>query len=134
MGMKTTLLPLRLAACAALMLIAAACHSAPPANPSAASLWQQIQARNADTGCDRDSQCHSIAIGAKACGGPERYIAWSDRAQDGAQLKQLVAQHAAARVEEDKRGHVLSNCMLAVDTGAVCRAGRCVLNLENAQP
>jgi len=132
--MKTNLLPLRLAAAGALMLIATACGSAPPANADAASLWQKIQARNADTGCDRDSQCHSIAVGAKACGGPERYIAWSDRAQDGAQLKQLVAQHAAARVEEDQRGHMLSNCMLTVDKGAVCRAGLCVLNVETAQP
>ena len=132
--MKTIILPLRLAAVGALMLIAAACQSAPPANENAASLWQKIQAQNADTGCDRDSQCHSIAVGAKACGGPERYIAWSDRAQDGAQLKQLVAQHAAARVEEDQRGHMLSNCMLTVDKGAVCRAGLCVLNVETAQP
>ncbi|GJJ05110.1 hypothetical protein RugamoR64_56480 [Duganella rhizosphaerae] len=132
--MKTTFLPLRLAAAGALVLIATACNATPPVNPDAASLWQKIQARNADTGCDRDSQCHTIAVGAKACGGPERYIAWSDRAQDGAELKQLVAQHAAARAEEDKRGHVLSNCMLAVDQGAVCRAGRCVLNVEVAQP
>ncbi|MYM90195.1 hypothetical protein GTP91_23865 [Rugamonas sp. FT82W] len=126
--MKTSLLPLRLAAVGALMLIAAACRSAPPTDTNAASLWQKIEAQNADTGCDRDSQCHTIAVGAKSCGGPERYIAWSDRAQDGAKLKQLVAQHAAARVEEDKRGHVLSNCMMAVDAGAVCRAGHCVQN------
>ncbi|RFP10218.1 MULTISPECIES: hypothetical protein [unclassified Duganella] len=132
--MKTTFRPLCLAAAGALILIATACHGTPPVKPDAASLWQKIQAQNADTGCDRDSQCHTIAVGAKACGGPERYIAWSDRAQDGAQLKQLVAQHAAARVEEDKRGHMLSNCMLAVDTGAVCRAGRCVLNVGTAQP
>lgn len=126
--MKTSLLPLRLAAASALILIAAACQSAPPANTNAATLWQKIEAQNADTGCDRDSQCHTIAVGAKACGGPERYIAWSDRAQDGAKLKQLVSQHAAARVEEDKRSHVLSNCMMAVDAGAVCRAGHCVQN------
>ncbi|WP_332854940.1 hypothetical protein [Duganella sp. S19_KUP01_CR8] len=132
--MKTTFRPLLLAAAGALILITTACHSAPPAAASAAPLWQKIQAQNADTGCDRDSQCHTIAVGAKACGGPERYIAWSERAQDGATLKQLVAQHAAARVEEDKRGHVLSNCMLAVDSGAVCRAGRCVLNVESVQP
>ncbi|MCU6500514.1 hypothetical protein LPN04_22195 [Rugamonas sp. A1-17] len=132
--MKTSLLPLRLAAAGALMLIAAACQSAPPANTNAASLWQKIEAQNADTGCDRDSQCHTIAVGAKACGGPERYIAWSDRAQDGAKLKQLVAQHAAARAEEDKHGHVLSNCMMAVDAGAVCRAGHCVQNVESARP
>lgn len=132
--MKTSYLPLRLAAAGTLLLIAAACQSAPPANTNAAALWQKIEAQNADTGCDRDSQCHTIAVGAKACGGPERYLAWSDRAQDGAKLKQLVAQHAAARVEEDKRGHVLSNCMMAVDAGAVCRAGRCVLNVESSPP
>ncbi|MYM97485.1 hypothetical protein [Duganella vulcania] len=126
--MKKPILPLRLATVGALMLIAAACQSAPPANTNAASLWQKIEAQNADTGCDRDSQCHTIAVGAKACGGPERYIAWSDRAQDGAKLKQLVAQHAAARAEEDKRSHMLSNCMMAVDAGAVCRAGHCVQN------
>lgn len=132
--MKTSSPSLRLAAAGALMLVAAACQGTPPAADSAASLWQKIQAQNADTGCERDGQCHSIAVGAKACGGPERYIAWSDSKQDGARLKQLVAQHAAARVEEDKHRHVLSNCMLAVDTGAVCRAGRCVLNVESSPP
>jgi hypothetical protein len=121
-------LPRRL--CAALLALAgAACAGTPPATASdAAALWQQIQAETADAACDGPQHCHSIAIGSKACGGPERYLAWSSKHDDGARLRALVARHAALRKQEDERAGLLSNCMAVQDPGASCRAGRCVLN------
>jgi hypothetical protein len=112
---------------ASLMALAAACHSAPPAAQDSAALWRRIQAANADQRCERDSQCHSIGVGAKACGGPESYLAWSDRNAGAATLQQLVEQHAAARRDEDARAGMMSTCQLTPDPGATCRAGRCEL-------
>ena len=144
----------RLACAVVLTLGAAACGSAPLASSSAtststsaatataagaaaapvstapvdsAALMRQLQAELADNGCDSERQCHTIAIGSKACGGPEAYRAWSDRHSDGSRLKQLAAQHAAARRAEDLRDRMMSTCSYVSDPGATCQAGHCVL-------
>lgn len=140
--MKNTRRPrLSVLASASLLLLVAACSAgagpstpAPATMPSqatSAELWQQIQSANADTSCDSNSQCHSLGVGSKACGGPERYLAWSSKRGDGAALKALVEQHAAARRAEDAREHMMSTCSLVGDPGATCRAGRCELNPIN---
>lgn len=155
MHTSSRLLLSRLACAIALTLGGAACGSPPPAasastaNASAsaaasaaaaastapalaapadsATLMRQIQVELADNSCDSERQCHSIAIGAKACGGPEAYRAWSDRHSDGGRLKQLAAQHAAARRAEDLRDRMMSTCSYVSDPGATCQAGHCVL-------
>jgi hypothetical protein len=111
------------------LLLAAAlgCAAAPEPAPSGSdALWRQIQAELADDGCDNDGQCHSLGVGAKACGGPERYVAWSSRSQDGVRLRQLAERHAAARRAEDRRAGMMSTCSVTPDPGALCRAGHCV--------
>ena len=127
---------LRLATASLLMLAASACGSAPPATPAAGTptaskteqLWKKIQVANADTSCDTQSQCHTIGIGSKACGGPERYMAWSSKNSDGAALKALIDQHAAARRADDERERMMSTCSMVSDPGASCRAGQCTIN------
>jgi len=138
--MNKPLRPLRLAAASLLLVAASACGSAPPpASPTPApasapmagktdTLWKNIQAANADTSCDTQSQCHTMGVGSKACGGPERYIAWSSKNNDGAALKALVEQHSAARRADDEREHMMSTCSLISDPGASCRAGQCTMN------
>jgi len=123
--MKNLVPALRLAAASLITLTACAGARAPD---STAELWRQIQSANADQSCDNGSQCHSLGVGAKACGGPENYIAWSSKNSDGAQLKALVEQHAAARRADDKQAGMMSTCSLVSDPGASCRAGVCVLN------
>lgn len=128
--MPTAPLSLRLATASLLLLMTGACASPPPpaAASSADQLWQQIQATSAAASCDSDNQCHTIGIGAKACGGPERYLPWSSRQGDGAALQRLVDQHAAARRAEDARAAAMSTCSVVADPGASCRAGTCTLN------
>ena len=152
--MKIARLPLpvavRLVAASLFMLTATACGSAPPAAPlpeatapasapasapatasiagKAEALWQKIKSANADTRCDTHSQCHTIGIGSKACGGPQNYLAWSSKNSDGAALKALVEQHSAARRAEDERAQMMSTCSMVSDPGASCQAGSCTLN------
>ena len=138
------LVSMRLAAASLLMLTATACGSAPAAGPAApapstpsaspaatgkaAALWQKIRAANADTSCDTASQCHTIGVGSKACGGPESYLAWSSKSSDGSALKALVEEHSAVRRADDERAQMMSTCMMVADPGASCRAGRCAVN------
>lgn len=146
---SSLLLSTRLAAAGLLLLVTSACASppppAPPASPgsptspaapaaptAASSLWQQIQAASANPACDNDSQCHTIGVGAKACGGPQSYLPWSSKQDDGAALKQLVERHAAALRAQDAREAMMSTCSVVSDPGASCRANRCVLNPASA--
>ncbi|MYM21070.1 hypothetical protein GTP46_00200 [Duganella sp. FT135W] len=120
---------LRLATASLLILTACA-----GAQTSTSELWKQIQAANTDLTCDNSSQCHSLGVGAKACGGPENYLAWSSKNSDGAKLKALVEQHSAARRADDKKQGIMSTCSVVSDPGASCRAGVCVLNERSLVP
>jgi len=67
----------------------------------------------------------SLPVGAKACGGPEGYVAVSAANADAARA--LAARHAAARRAENAAApEVRSNCRMVMDPGAQCVAGRCV--------
>jgi hypothetical protein len=134
--MRTSRIPpaFVLLAALSLLLLATACNSAtkPPPEPkpapgSSAALWAQIQAEVGDAACDGPQQCRSIAVGNKPCGGPEAYLAWSTKRSDETKLNALVAAHAAARLEENRRGGMMSDCAMVSNPGASCQAGQCKL-------
>ncbi len=126
--MKTPRLLSCTAAAILLACTAAACVSAPATEPaSSKELLRQIQEQTADLSCDGPQQCRTLAVGAKACGGPERYLPWSSKQQDGSALRELAARHATLRRAEDAKSGMLSNCSVVPDPGASCVAGRCVL-------
>jgi hypothetical protein len=122
----------------ALLLASSACRSDAPQVPSTATgsapLLARIEAARGNAACDSDDQCHTIGVGHKACGGPERYLAWSSRNDDGTRLRALVAEHAAARQAEDTKKGMMSTCSVVPDPGAACSAGHCVLRATNGGP
>jgi hypothetical protein len=124
----------------ALLLASSACRSDAPQAPTPAAasrtadLLARIEAERGDAACDTEAQCHSIAIGSKACGGPERYMAWSSKNNDGTRLRALVAEHAAARKADDAKAGMASTCSFVTDPGATCAAGHCVLRATGAGP
>jgi hypothetical protein len=125
----TASLPRRLAGAALFMLSLCSCATEPgDAGASAAQLAQRIDALVGDAACDTAAQCRSIAVGAKPCGGPERYVAWSTLRTDEQQLKEAVARHAQRRQADNQASGMASNCMMVTDPGASCRARRCSLN------
>ncbi len=119
--LSTLLLALSLGACAA--------PTAEPSVPAvpAARLQQQIDAAIGDAACSSSAQCRSLAIGARACGGPERYLAWSTQRSDAAQLDKLAQALKAQREAENARSGMASTCQFLMDPGAQCVAGRCQL-------
>lgn len=132
--MKTHHFPTLLrAACASLFVLSiTACGSAPTATPApapgSATLAEQIKKEAGDAACDTPRQCQTIAIGAKACGGPERYLAWSNKSNDGKQLTALAQAQAEASRKLQQSDGMMSTCAIVTDPGATCEAGRCVLN------
>ena len=70
--------------------------------------------------CREDADCATVAVGAKACGGPVAWLAWSRRVTDGAKLEALATRDAAAARAALRASGAISNCMFVADPGAHC--------------
>jgi len=123
-----------------LVLLAGACSSAPTKAPALAAaplsqrLLQELEVEIGEARCNSDAQCHSLAVGAKPCGGPEGYRAWSSQGSDGAKLKAIAERQAAARRAENEASGLMPNCAVEPDPGASCQAGRCSLRPRTSSP
>ncbi len=102
-----------------------------PAAPAAGGgLVQQIQAQIGEASCDTAAQCKTVAIGHKACGGPESYLAYSTKGNNEAKVASLAAAFAAERKASNTASGRMSTCSLVMDPGATCSAGKCVTNQD----
>jgi hypothetical protein len=118
---------LRAWAIAGLAVLVAACASASDRPATEAALLAAIEAEIGQAACAADAQCRTLPIGARACGGPERWLAWSDAASRGDRLTVLSDKLSAVVQARHERTGQMSTCVVVPDPGAVCRAGRCVI-------
>lgn len=117
------------------MLVAVTACAAPPApapsppsppsrpSPSSAPLAaaaQRIDALIGDAACRADADCATVGIGWLACGGPQRWQAWSRAATSATALDEAVAAHRALRRKQIERTGEMSVCALVADPGAFC--------------
>lgn len=117
------------------LLLMAACQAQPPAPSGAASspeqaeaaLLARIRGEIGEARCSTDAQCHTLALGEKACGGPAGYLAWSGTEARGRQLQAWSAELAMMQRKRAASSGMMSNCMFLADPGAVCVQQRCVL-------
>ncbi|WP_396268964.1 hypothetical protein [Ideonella sp.] len=126
-----------------LMSACAAPANKPPAAPAsaatavpagAAALAQKVRDEIGDAACTSNSQCRTIGVGHRACGGPEAWLAWSTSGTNEAKLKPLVDAHTQARKAEVERSGMMSICAMLPDPGAQCVAQRCTLKTRGASP
>ncbi|MDH4389853.1 MAG: hypothetical protein QE285_00345 [Aquabacterium sp.] len=110
-----------------------ACQAQPLASPDGSSrqheaqLQQRITAAIGAAACQQQADCRTLPLGAKACGGPVRWVAWSASQSDGVQLRAWADELAALQRQRQAVEGQMSNCSIVADAGAVCRAGQCVL-------
>lgn len=93
---------------------------------STTRLQEQIRDEIGDPTCTANDQCRTIAIGHKACGGPEAYRVWSTQVSNAPRLQALADAYQKARRDEAQQSGRVSDCSMVVDPGARCQAGRCV--------
>ncbi len=93
---------------------------------------ERIDVMIGDARCTRDDECRIVGIGARACGGPEAYRAWSTAVTDGAALQAIVDRDAATRREQLSRMGIAQTCDVLPVPGVRCVApsgaaapGRC---------
>jgi len=98
----------------------AACAAPPDAARSTPRLLQDIKDEIGEAACDADTQCNSIGIGVKPCGGPEAFFVWSSKDADRDRLTALVTRYRDARRSENERSGAMSDCRVIPNPGAVC--------------
>ena len=100
---------------------AAAVDPAAPSASSAAGLQARVDALIGDAACETQGQCRVVGIGAKPCGGPAGYRAWSDKTTDAKALDEAVQAQARVQMDDNKRSGLASDCMQQPVPTAVCR-------------
>ncbi len=128
--LMAALLPMPLAALLASLLLTA-CQAQPRASALGAADEAALQARLrsaiGDAVCSSDAQCRTLAVGEKACGGPEAWWAFSVASAQADQLPGWAAELSALSRQRNLRSGSVSNCQYQPDPGAVCQAQRCLL-------
>jgi len=108
--------------------VAAAAGSAGPDGPAdEAALLARIRSAIGEARCTADSQCRTLPIGERPCGGPQSWLAWSTTSAQAKQLPGWAAELAALARAGNARSGMMSTCQYLPDPGAVCQAQRCVL-------
>lgn len=109
------------------LFLLAGCATTPradAADPQPGTL-EKIKALIGSASCTDSSQCRTVAIGARACGGPQGYLAWSTTQTDGGALRDLAERYKAERQAEIRQKGEMSDCRFIADPGASCRSGTC---------
>lgn len=127
----------------AVLLLVSACQAQPvvPAGPSPlppslppavavadeGALLARLRQAIGDARCSADTQCRTLAVGYKACGGPQQWWAWSTVTASADRLQAWADELAAVQKKRQDASGMVSNCLYVADPGAVCQARRCVL-------
>lgn len=75
--------------------------------------------------CTVDTECHSVAVGAKACGGPTAYRAYSSKSVSSASVDALAQQERDLAAQAARASHQVSTCYMLADPGAHCEQHKC---------
>lgn len=76
--------------------------------------------------CSADTECHAVAVGAKACGGPTGYRAYSDKTIATASVDALAQRQRDLSAQAARESHEVSTCFMLADPGARCEQNKCV--------
>ena len=98
----------------------AGCAGASGPAPVGVAAPTQIRQLIGDAVCSTDADCRTIAVGDKACGGPESYLAWSARQTDPQTLAAVAEQYTSERKAQNRQSGMVSNCAFVTDPGARC--------------
>lgn len=90
------------------------------ARPGPSAAMTQIDALIGSAPCTQQDQCRSIGIGARACGGPQSFRAWSSAHTDTKALTQAVSKHRQQQQRAIERSGEMSTCQVLPDPGARC--------------
>lgn len=115
----------------ALLLACLAASACSQATPGESKSLSELRAIGRAAACSSDQQCKTLPVGAKSCGGPESYMAYSTASVSTERAASLAARYRKEREAENQASGLVSDCRFLMDPGAQCRAGTCQLGGKN---
>ena len=98
-----------------------------PAGGDLASVRAQLDSTLGNAAsCSADTECRSVAVGAKACGGPTGYRAYSGKTASTASVEALAQHERDLSAQAARESHEVSPCFMLADPGARCEQNKCV--------
>jgi len=76
--------------------------------------------------CTADTECRTVAVGAKACGGPTGYRAYSGKTVSPDSVEALAQHERELAAAQARASHQVSPCFMLADPGARCVQNKCV--------
>jgi hypothetical protein len=112
----------------------------PGAVPKTAIQWRQLLQQEkakiiklvGEAKAETAKQCRLLALGQKACGGPESYLAYSISETDEKLLKQHAFIYKQLQQQMQAQSGFLSNCAVVPEARLEWSAGRCRLSGANS--
>ncbi len=89
------------------------------------TLKAEIDSVIGSANCSSSKQCRALPMGAKACGGPLRYMPYSTKNTNSKKSLELSAQHQQQSNELNQLTSAISNCMMVMQPTFICRDNRC---------
>lgn len=74
---------------------------------------------------DSFDQCQLLAVGKRACGGPEFYMVYSTVSSDAAKLQALANEYTELRVQQIAQTGEMSTCEILPKPGVMLEGGIC---------
>src|ERR671923_506019 len=89
-------------------------------------LHRMIKAEVGEPAAKSGSQCKTIALGSKPCGGPATYLVYSTAVSDEGKLKQLVSEYnELSRKYHREHPEIMSDCMYIAEPQVELSDGIC---------
>ncbi len=99
----------------------------PPATGDLAAADAQLDTTlNKASACTADTECRSVAIGSKACGGPTGYRAYSGKTVSTSNVEAMAQHERELAAAAARASHEVSPCFMLADPGARCEQNKCV--------
>lgn len=90
-------------------------------------LYQRMQRLTEDKSCREDSECKVLAVGSRACGGPEQFMAYSSVNTDEKLLAITNDRHTKLKQQQQQRLGLRSTCQMLPEPLAQCKLRQCSL-------
>ena len=73
-------------------------------------VYAEVMELAGDGSCDEESECSTLAVGSKACGGPSGYIVYCASAVDEAALIDKVDEYTQLEADYNVANDIVSTC------------------------
>lgn len=85
------------------------------------NIKKDIEDHNKNLACEKLEDCDSVALGARACGGPEDYLVISKRNQFYRRIQLKAQKHVKLSVDYKKyRPNMMSICSVVMPSALAC--------------